>query len=225
MYAAGALWQAPAINLPPTEKTDMKIFLQILLIGAFALSAQAAETGHAPKPPNSPKSKYAGQETRAIKSLSPDDIADLRRGGGWGLAKAAELNGVPGPAHLLEMKDKIPLSRAQVAALTEIYAAMKGRAIGQGKRLMDLERALEDHFRKATITDALLRTSLAAISEARMELRYIHLATHLKTPGILSPHQIRQYNTLRGYSDANPCATVPEGHSAEMWRKHNGCAP
>ncbi len=195
----------------------MKFILQILLIGAFALSAEAAESGH------TPKSKYAGQETRDIKSLSPDDIAELRRGGGWGLAKAAELNGVPGPAHLLEMKDKVPLDGAQVAAITKIFTAMKARAIGQGKRLIDLERALESHFRERTITDALLRSSLAAISEARMELRYIHLATHLKTPDILSPDQIKKYNTLRGYSGANPCANVPEGHSAEMWRKHNGC--
>ena len=37
-------------------------------------------------------SPYAGQETRTVKSFSPEDIAELRRGGGWGLAKAAELN-------------------------------------------------------------------------------------------------------------------------------------
>lgn len=193
----------------------MKILLQILLIGAFALSAQAAEPGHAPK------SKYAGQETRAIKSLSPDDIAELMRGGGWGLAKAAELNGVPGPAHLLEMKDKVPLDGAQVAAITDIYTAMKARAIGQGKRLIDLERALEVHFRNRTITDALLRSSLAAISEARMELRYIHLATHLKTPDILSPAQIQKYNGLRGYSGDGAGSHGSKGHNAEMMRKHN----
>jgi hypothetical protein len=52
---------------------------------------------------------YAGMQSRAIKSLSDNDINELRRGGGWGLALAAELNGMPGPAHLLELKDKIPL--------------------------------------------------------------------------------------------------------------------
>ena len=45
-------------------------------------------------------SEYVGEERRQIKSLSDDDISELRQGGGWGLAKAAELNGVPGPAHL-----------------------------------------------------------------------------------------------------------------------------
>ena len=56
------------------------------------------------------KSKYVGQEKREIKSLSESDIEELKNGGGWGLAKAAELNGVPGPVHLLEMKKEIGLN-------------------------------------------------------------------------------------------------------------------
>ena len=40
---------------------------------------------------------YAGMETRAIKTLSDKDIADLNAGRGMGLALAAELNGYPGP--------------------------------------------------------------------------------------------------------------------------------
>lgn len=59
---------------------------------------------------NAAASPYAGLETRAIKSLSDADIETLRQGGGWGLALAAELNGVPGPAHLLELKDEIGLA-------------------------------------------------------------------------------------------------------------------
>jgi Spy/CpxP family protein refolding chaperone len=168
-------------------------------------------------------SNYAGQEKQSIKSLSPEDIAELRRGGGWGLAKAAELNGVPGPAHLLELKDQIPLDEAQVSALVEIFEQMKAQAIQQGERLIALERELENHFQNRSITDAKLRASLDAIAEARKELRYIHLATHLKTPDILSPEQIEKYNALRGYANPNPCANIPEGHDADMWRKHNGC--
>ena len=42
------------------------------------------------------KSKYAGEEKRAIKSLSAADIEELQKGGGWGLAKAAELNATLG---------------------------------------------------------------------------------------------------------------------------------
>jgi len=195
----------------------MRIFLLSLPFLVLALAAQAGDPGH------SHVSKYAGQQTRDIKSLSPDDIAELRRGGGWGLAKAAELNGVPGPAHLLDLKDEIALDDAQVSALTEIYERMKAQAIEQGERLITLERELESHFRNGTITDAILRSSLDDIAATRRNLRYIHLATHLQTPAILSPDQIRKYNELRGYSDPDPCASVPEGHDAEMWRRHNGC--
>jgi hypothetical protein len=56
------------------------------------------------------QSAYAGFEARDIKALSESDLDDLRRGAGWGLALAAELNGVPGPAHLLELQDRIGLS-------------------------------------------------------------------------------------------------------------------
>ncbi len=83
----------------------MTKFGLLLSIYLFCISSiQASEGSH------SHMSKYSGQEQRIIKSLSPDDIAELRRGGGWGLAKAAELNGVPGPVHLLEMKEAIIFS-------------------------------------------------------------------------------------------------------------------
>ncbi len=173
----------------------MKIILLVppLLILGFAAQASEAQHSHT--------SKYAGHEKQTIKSLSPGDIAELKRGGGWGLAKAAELNGVPGPFHLLKMKHAIHLSDVQVSAISIIYERMKSRAIQQGETLIALERDLETHFRNRTITDAILRASLKAIAEARRELRYIHLATHLKTPKILTRDQISKYNALRGYSN------------------------
>ena len=70
----------------------------LLVMTAFQpLPAQAQGSPTHPLP-------YAGLEARAIKSLSAADVQELRRGGGWGLALPAELNGVPGPAHLLELK-------------------------------------------------------------------------------------------------------------------------
>jgi hypothetical protein len=168
-------------------------------------------------------SKYAGEETREIKSLSPDDIAELRRGGGWGLAKAAELNGVPGPAHLLEMKNEIPLTAEQIAALEAVYEDMTARAIAAGERLIALEQQLDRQFADRTITDEGLRAQLAEIAVVQSALRYVHLSTHLKTPAILTEAQIARYNALRGYGGNDPCAAVPAGHDPAMWRQHNGC--
>lgn len=178
--------------------------LAVLLLGHAAQAVEPSQAhGAAAHGAAVHGSKYQGRENRAVKSLSAADIAELKRGGGWGLARAAELNGVPGPAHLLALKGEIPLDDAQVRAIAKIFKRMQGRAIHQGTRLIALEEALEKHFRDRTITDAILRSSLSAISDARRKLRYIHLATHLETPDILSRDQIRTYNRLRGYSIPN----------------------
>ena len=192
----------------------MKNYSLILLLFT---TAQADQMQH------SLTSEYAGQEMQAIKSLSPKDIAELKRGGGWELAKAAELNGLPGPVHLLEMREEIDLNDTQVTEITKIYNQMKSQAIQQGERLIALELELENHFQNRTIDNTVLRSSLDAIEEVRKELRYIHLSAHLATPDILSEEQIEKYNVLRGYSNANPCLDIPDGHDAEMWRKHQGC--
>ena len=97
-------------------------FLILLLIPLYISSA--ADPSY--------KSKYTGEERREIKSLSEADIEELKNGKGWGLAKAAELNGMPGPAHLLEMKDDIVLSTKQVRAIEDLYNKMKREAIPLG---------------------------------------------------------------------------------------------
>ena len=191
-----------------------------LLIG---LAIGLASTGAFADSDHSTHSKYAGQQNREIKSLSEEDVAELRRGGGWGLALAAELNGVPGPAHLLELKDSIHLSEDQVASITALFNRMQKKAIKLGGKLIEQERDLEKHFQELTITDEILQSSLKKIEKTRRQLRYTHLVTHLETPKILSDHQIMMYNDLRGYGEGDPCDNVPEGHDADMWRKHNGC--
>ncbi len=168
-------------------------------------------------------SKYVGEEYRAIKSLSEEDIQELEKGGGWGLAKAAELNGVPGPAHLLEMKEDIALTPEQVRKIEALYETMRQQAIQLGTELIELERQLNSHFAQRTIREDSLRDLLEKIGKTRIRLRYVHLATHLKTPDILTPEQITRYNTLRGYASEDPCANIPEGHDPEMWKKHNNC--
>ena len=169
------------------------------------------------------KSKYAGEEKRAIKSLSEADIEELENGKGWGLAKAAELNGMPGPAHVLEMKDEIALSTSQVGAIEDLYKKMKQEAIPLGLELIELERALNNRFANKTITFELLGVLLESIAQVHKKLRYVHLSAHLKTPNILTPGQIALYNQLRGYSSDDPCENIPKGHDPQMWKKHHNC--
>ena len=187
--------------------------LVLMLIATFAFS----EADH------SHKSKYAGEEKREIKSLSAADIEELQNGKGWGLAKAAELNGVPGPVHLLEMKEEIDLSAEQIRAIEDIYIKMKQKAVPLGLELIELERELNNHFTNRTITNELLRQILQKIAQVHRQLRYAHLSTHLKTPDILKSEQITLYNKLRGYSSNDPCENVPKGHDPTMWKKHHNC--
>ncbi len=191
----------------------------LLLSLALAFSCQWAVPVRAAETPESP---YAGQQSRPIKSLSADDLAELRRGGGWGLARAAELNGMPGPAHLLELKDRIPLTAEQAAAIAAIFERMRAAAIAGGQRLIAGERALEAAFAGRTVTGPALRALLSEIGRARTALRHTHLAAHLETLPLLTGAQIARYNLLRGYS-GDPCANPPKGHDPAMWRKHNGC--
>ena len=45
---------------------------------------------------------YAGHQDRAIKALSAEEIEQYLSGSGMGFAKPAELNGYPGPMHVIE---------------------------------------------------------------------------------------------------------------------------
>ncbi len=168
-------------------------------------------------------SSYKGQEYREIKSLSSEDIDELQKGKGWGLAKAAELNGMPGPLHLLEMKEEIKLSEVQVSQIEQLYEKMKKEAIPLGLEFITLEKKLNNAFANRTIDEKGLKSLLEQIANTYMALRYVHLSTHLKTPSILTTSQIETYNKLRGYFSDDPCKDVPKGHDPELWKKHHDC--
>ena len=166
---------------------------------------------------------YAGQHTREIKSLSENDINDLRQGNGWGLAKPAELNGLPGPIHLLELKDELGLTAKQQAEIEMIYQQMNGEAKELGLQYIENEREIEAALLSAKVTEQSLAALLHQSAKTLAELRLVHLRAHLKTPSILSNAQLEQYNVLRGYAGENPCDAVPEGHDPDMWKRHNNC--
>lgn len=159
-----------------------------LLIAASSLVSQAQN--HQP---------YAGQEKRAIKSLSASDIQTLLKGGGWGFAKAAELNGWPGPIHVLELSDKLGLNADQKSKIRAVFDAMRKKAVPLGRKLITLESRLNKAFADRSIKPAALRQMVSEIGTVRAALRHVHLSAHLKTPAILTSHQIREYNRLRGY--------------------------
>jgi Spy/CpxP family protein refolding chaperone len=147
------------------------------------------------------ESPYAGMQTRPIKAISEQQIADLAAGRGMGMALAAELNGYPGPAHILELADKLELSSYQRASVQKLYDSMRDEAIPIGSKLIAQETELDRQFANHTITHDALRTSTAAIAATQATLRETHLKYHLSTTAILTPVQLQQYAELRGYID------------------------
>ena len=152
---------------------------------------------------------YAGLQTREIKTLSEQQIADLKAGRGMGLALAAELNGYPGPVHAIELADRIGLSSAQVGKLKALFESMKAETVPLGATLIAEERALNDAFAQRTITPASLEATTRQIGATQASLRAAHLKYHLATVAILTPDQVNRYNELRGYAGA---AAVPQRH-------------
>ncbi len=144
---------------------------------------------------------YAGQDRRAIKALSAADVEDLLAGRGWGFAKPAELNGYPGPAHLLEFRDRLGLSDSQVAGIRALFDDMQRNAVTLGAEYVAAERALDNAFADRTVAPDILAAHVRRAAELMGRLRLVHLETHLRTLPLLSQHQIVTYRRLRGYDN------------------------
>jgi len=178
-----------------------------ILAAAALLASSLAAFAQTPSP-------YAGQEARDIKSLSSQEVAEYLAGHGMGLAKAAELNGYPGPAHVKELADRLGLTAEQRAATDALYAKMHQRAVPLGERLVAEERALDALFASHMVTPESLHESLGRIAQLQADLREAHLSAHLQQLAVLTPEQARRYVALRGYAgdSAAPAHSHEHGH-------------
>jgi len=153
---------------------------------------------------NAQTSPYAGEQQRSIKALSERDIAELQSGHGMGLAKSAELNGYPGPAHVLELAAPLQLTPQQRAATSALLAEHKATARDMGVRLIAAERALDDAFARHSVDAETLDRLTLAIGRQQAQLRAEHLRTHLTQTALLTAEQVTRYSQLRGYTAAEP---------------------
>jgi hypothetical protein len=142
---------------------------------------------------------YTGMQMRPIKALSEQQVADLSAGRGMGLALAAELNGYPGPSHVLELADRLELSADQRARVQTLFDSMKSEALPIGARLLEQEAEMDKQFSGHTVTPDSLKASMAEVAVTQGELRQTHLKYHLSTAALLSPAQMQRYAELRGY--------------------------
>ena len=142
---------------------------------------------------------YSGMQNRPIKALSDQQVADLKAGRGMGLALAAELNGYPGPSHLIELPDQLGLTSIQLSNLKGMFDAMRAETIPIGEELVAQEEELDRLFAENVISEQQLKAATENIGETQARLRNVHLRYHLRTRALLQPSQIRRYAELRGY--------------------------
>jgi len=181
----------------------------------LTLACTLAPLAHA-----APPSPYAGQQSREIKALSGAEQADLLAGKGMGLAKAAELNGYPGPAHVLELAADLALTAEQRARTQAVWQAMDARAKVIGQQVIDAERELDALFASKQVTRERLAAQLDRIGALQGQLRAVHLDAHLEQARILTPEQTSRYAALRGYTGEGNGHGGHGGHGDAGHRKH-----
>jgi Spy/CpxP family protein refolding chaperone len=185
-----------------------RIFLATLAVAFTALPSRPGARqdcncsnlhNHAQPTPAPTASPYAGKERREVKALSGEQIDDLRAGRGMSLSLAAELNGYPGPAHVLELADALRLSDDQRAKAKKLFETMKAETVPIGESIVTQEIALDHLFSGKHATRAELEIVVSRIASAQGDLRALHLRYHLAMSELLSPQQMTQYDKLRGY--------------------------
>ncbi len=172
------------------------LVLAALMTACGGQSTPSVEQNVTPTP-----SPYRELLDSELRGMDDKTIEDYLTGKGLGLALPAELNGYPGPRHVMDLASDLELTSEQEADIQALFAKMEPQAIALGEEILAAEAALEEAFRTKTIDETGLAAQLQAIAALDAQLRFVHLSTHLATIKILSPHQVTRYNALRGYEE------------------------
>lgn len=144
-------------------KQAFPIIVVVILAAAIPVCSEAQE------------SPYVGLGQRPIKALSPEDVAGYAEGAGMALALPAELNGYPGPRHVLDNADAMGLSQGQRDAISAIFDSMHSQAVAVGRQYLHAEQGLDSLFAAGEITLESLREGVA---EAERLKGRLHEGTH-----------------------------------------------
>lgn len=164
-------------------------FLAVVFCASAALAQEDAKT-----------SPYATFTGRDIKSLSPEQVKALTDGAGMGLALPAELNGFPGPKHVIELADTLELSADQRQQVAGIEKKMRENATKIGAEILRFERSLNEAFAGEEIDRDSLYEMTDRIGVLQGRLRFAHLLAHIETHAVLTAAQRKAYDEARGYA-------------------------
>jgi Spy/CpxP family protein refolding chaperone len=185
----------------PLAGTLLVLGLGVSLGAAVPLQGQHA--GHDPSMHGggeSTASPYAGLLAREIRALAPEEIASLLAGEGMGFALAAELNGIPGPLHVLELAEELALTSEQRGQIEALFQSMRAEAAAMGAQVVELERTLDRRFRHRQLDASAIGELTGQIASLKGRIRALHLSTHLEMEPLLNEEQRARYQVLRGYA-------------------------
>jgi Spy/CpxP family protein refolding chaperone len=155
-------------------------------------------------------------QSSIVPSLTAQEVDDLLAGRGLGMARAAELNGYPGPRHVLDLSEALDLDAKTLDQTRQIFEEMQAAAQPLGTRIVDAEKQLGESFASGTPDESSVQEKVAALADLTSQLRVIHLRAHLRMRELLTPAQIARYRELRGYAakqvQATPGAGTPGAH-------------
>ncbi len=160
--------------------------LLILVAASLSTIALAQEHSEGPEAQNS-----------SISSLTGRDIEGLQNGRGMGAGRVAELNGYPGPRHVLELANELELSDEQIEATQLIFAEMRSAAVATGAEIIEAERSLDELFAAHDADPESVQTALTQIGLMRARLRFVHIEAHMKMREVLTDDQIEAYGLHR----------------------------
>lgn len=86
--------------------------LTIMLVGLVAVSSSSSPVQAQAQPTPTP-SAYGELLDTEIRGIDPATIEGYRTGAGLGMALPAELNGYPGPRHVLDLAAELELTSDQ----------------------------------------------------------------------------------------------------------------
>ncbi|MBI4535922.1 MAG: Spy/CpxP family protein refolding chaperone [Ignavibacteriae bacterium] len=132
----------------------------------------------------------------------PSDNQSLETAQGSGMAMYAEVNGYPGPKHVLDLQEKLNLTDEQLKDIESIHDEMREQAVAKGQTIIKVEQSLNDLFATGKASEERVKSLSTTIGRLRGELRAIHLVAHMQAREILSKEQIAAYNRLRRRADA-----------------------
>jgi Spy/CpxP family protein refolding chaperone len=184
-------------------KTRMTIAALALGIGATVALGQQHGKHHA--------QPYAGQQVREVASLSPQELKDLQDGRGMGLAKSAEVNGHPGPSHVLELAEELQLTPEQRQRVKAAFDRMQTKAKALGEAYIEAEKAVDQAFKAGPAKASEVSARVAEANRLLGEVRLSHLLAHVEITPLLTPEQRTRYAELRGYTSVG-AADQPHKH-------------